>query len=84
MKCLKISNFIVEAKIASDMTYEGALVLAMKSENDTYMLYKKLSTIANNPNIKALFNVLAQEEAKYKFRFEMEYDEYVYKENYFF
>ena len=41
----------------------------------------KLSDIAPNDNLKKLFKNLAIEEAKHKLKFEIEYDDVIYKEN---
>ena len=63
------------------MTYQEALILAMKREKAAYKLYMKLSEIAPNDNLKKVFKGLAIEEAKHKLKFEIEYDDVIYKEN---
>lgn len=78
---LKISDYIVRAEPTSNMTYEQALVLAMKREKAAFKLYMKLSEQSNSPEFKQLFLGLAQEESRHKLRFELEYDEYVLREN---
>ena len=70
-----------EVSPSSDMAYQDALIIAMKAEKEAYILYTKLAEAAENEEIKTLLLQLAQEEAKHKLRFEMEYDEYVLKEN---
>ena len=61
------------------MSYQEALILAMKREKTAYKLYMKLSEMAPNDELKKVFKGLAVEEAKHKF--EIEYDDVVYKEN---
>ncbi len=78
---LKISDYVVRAEPTANMTYEQALVLAMKREKAAFKLYMKLSEQANSPEFKQLFLGLAQEESRHKLRFELEYDEYVLREN---
>jgi rubrerythrin len=78
---LKISDYIVRTESTADMTYEQALVLAMKREKAAFKLYLKLSEVAPDSSFKNLFLGLAQEESRHKLRFELEYDEYVLKEN---
>lgn len=78
---LKISEYIVDVVPSPDMTYEDALVLAMKKEKAAYKLYLKLSETAPNDMLKKLFTFLANEEAKHKIRFEIEYDDNVLREN---
>jgi rubrerythrin len=40
-----------------------------------------LADATDNAAVRDLFLVLAQEEAKHKLRFELEYDEHILKEN---
>jgi rubrerythrin len=40
-----------------------------------------LSERAENEEMRELFQMLAQEESKHKLRFELEYDDYVLREN---
>ena len=78
---LKISDYTVDVFPGPNMTYADALVLAMKKEKAAFRLYLDLAALAPNEEIKNIFNALAQEEAKHKLRFELEYDEFVLKEN---
>jgi len=78
---LKIGDYLVSSKASSNMSYQEALILAMKREKAAYKLYMKLSEIAPNSNLKELFKNLAMEEAKHKLKFEIEYDEVIYKDN---
>jgi len=78
---LKISDYIVKAKPTPDMSYQEALILAMNKEKAAFKLYLGLSEKAPNNDLKNLFLMLAQEESKHKLRFELEYDDYILKEN---
>ena len=78
---LKISDYLVISKSSGKMSYQESLILAMKREKAAYKLYMKLSDIAPNDNLKKLFKNLAIEEAKHKLKFEIEYDDVIYKEN---
>lgn len=78
---LKISDYVVSVKPTPNMTYEDALVLAMKKEKAAFKLYSNLAAKAPNQAMKDLFHGLAQEEAKHKLRFEVEYDDNVMSEN---
>ena len=53
----------------------------MKKEKAAYRLYTHLAGVAGDKNLSKTFLGLAQEEAKHKLRFEIEYDEVVLKEN---
>ena len=63
------------------MDYQEALVLAMSQEKAAFKLYSKLAERSPNEQFKSLFLSLAQEEAKHKLRFELEYDEFVLRDN---
>ena len=78
---LKIVDFLVNVKPSPGMTYQDALVVAMSKEKAAFKLYLALSERAPNKQMKDLFLSLAQEESRHKLRFELEYDEYVYREN---
>lgn len=78
---LRISDYIVNVKPTPDMSYQDALVLAMSKEKAAFRLYSNLAKYAPTQDMKALFLSLAQEESKHKLRFELEYDEFVLKDN---
>jgi len=78
---LKIGDHLVEVTLSKDSTFQDALVVAMKAEKAAFRLYTELAEAADKPETKDLFSSLAQEEARHKLRFEIEYDQYTYKEN---
>jgi rubrerythrin len=78
---LKIADYIVSKVNTADMSYQDALILAMKKEKSAFKLYLELSNRAKDTQMKNLFLSLAQEESKHKLRFELEYDEFVLREN---
>jgi rubrerythrin len=53
----------------------------MKEEKAAFRLYTDLAERTPDPAIRQTFLSLAQEEAKHKLRFEIEYDDYILKEN---
>jgi len=78
---LKIAEYLVDVKPSANMTYQDALILAMKKEKAAFRMYTTLAEKADDLSVKALFFNLAQEESKHKLRFELEYDDYILKEN---
>ena len=78
---LKIGDYLVEQKPSASMDYQSALILAMKQEKAAFRLYTDLAASADDGEIRELFLGLAQEEAKHKLRFEVEYDEDFLREN---
>ncbi len=78
---LKIADYTVDITPKPDMRYDEALVVAMKKEKAAFRLYNDLANKAHSEEMKNLFLSLAQEESKHKLRFELEYDEFVMREN---
>ena len=78
---LKISDYLVPGKPAPNMTYQDALILAMNKEKAAFKLYMNLHSKVEDSNLKNVFLSLAQEESKHKLRFELEYDDYILREN---
>jgi rubrerythrin len=78
---LKIGDYLVEAEPKADMDYQAALVLAMQKEKKASKMYSDMAEAADDPELESLFLGLAQEEAKHKLRFEVEYDDQILQEN---
>lgn len=78
---LKIADYLVDVVPSGDMDYQSALVLAMKKEKKAFQMYSDLASSTDDENLKQTFLGLAQEEAKHKLRFEVEYDDFVMTEN---
>ncbi len=78
---LKIADYLVDVEPSATLTYQNALILAMKKEKMAFQLYTDLAAETEDPEVKAIFEGLAQEEAKHKLRFEVEYDDMILTEN---
>lgn len=78
---LKIADYSVDVKISPKMDYQDALTIAMKKEKAAYRMYSDLAETTGQKTLKNLFLKLAQEEAKHKLKFEVEYDEFVMQDN---
>jgi rubrerythrin len=74
---LKITETLVQPDVSSSMTYQEALLFAMKSEKVAYKLYMDLAAMTAGSAFADVFHSLALEEAKHKLRFEVEYDDHV-------
>ncbi len=77
---LKIADYLVDVDQQGELNYQQALILAMKKEKAAFRLYTELAEAAEDKGLKDLLTALAQEEAKHKLRFEIEYDENVLSE----
>lgn len=72
---LRVSDYVVDVEPRVDMDYQQALILAMKKEKAAFKFYLQLAEMCNSPDVKRVFQILAQEEAQHKLRFEVEYDD---------
>lgn len=78
---LRISDYLVDAEPNPDLSYQDALIVAMKKEKAAFTMYTNLAATTPELDIQELFLGLAQEEANHKLRFEIEYDQEVMREN---
>lgn len=78
---LKIADYLVDIEPGPNMTYQEALIIAMQAEKRAFMLYSDLANQTDDAMLKKLFLGLAQEEAKHKLRFEIEYDDNIMTDN---
>ncbi len=78
---LKIGDYLVDVETSKDMDYQQALIVAMKKEKAAFRLYSDLAAQTDDSNLRTMLMSLAQEEAKHKLRFELEYDENFLPEN---
>ena len=78
---LKISDYLVEVDESDDISYQDALIIAMKRERAAYQLYSDMAEKVPESHLKEVLAGLAKEEAKHKLFFESEYDERVLTDN---
>jgi rubrerythrin len=77
---LGIADHAVDVEPSADLDFQGALLLAMKEEKAAFAMYTKLAEATDDEELRGTLLALAQEEAKHKLRFEIEYDEHVLTE----
>lgn len=78
---LGIADYVAKAPVFPDMSYQIALITAMRREKAAYKLYMDLSILVEESALKDTFSALAREEANHKLRFELEYDDHILIEN---
>jgi len=78
---LKIGDYLVDVAPSASVTYQDALILAMKREKAAFQLYTDLAAQTSDAEVKQIFDSLAREEANHKLRFEVEYDDVILTEN---
>jgi rubrerythrin len=77
---LKVADYLVDVAPTDNMGYEDALVVAMKMEKRAFQLYTDMAAKAEDDAIRHSLLALANEEAKHKLHFEIQYDDSL-KEN---
>ena len=78
---LKVSDYLVEVDASANISYQDALIFAMKRERAAFQLYKDMAEKVQDTNLKQIFFGLAKEESKHKLFFETEYEERVLRHN---
>lgn len=74
---LKISDYLVDMEGVENLSYQDALIIAMKREKAAFELYVKMASELPEGNLKEIIRGLAVEESKHKLYFETQYDDYV-------
>lgn len=75
MNNLYVHDYEISLGNASELKYSEALVVAMRKARASLMLYMDIASKTPNNEIKSVFSRLANEEAKHKRGFEIEYNE---------
>jgi rubrerythrin len=79
---LKIGDYLVDVDTSrDDLSYQEALIVAMKEEKAAFRLYSDLAARTDDATVKEALLMLAQEEARHKLRFEIEYDDNILTEH---
>ena len=78
---LKIFDYLVEVDATENISYQDALIVAMKRERAAFQLYSDMAAKVPESHLKEVLQGLAKEEAKHKLFFESEYDERVLQDN---
>jgi len=78
---LRFSDYLQDISPSEDLTYQQALILAIKREKEAYNLYSSLAKISKDAKLVSIFNSLANMEAGHKMRLEIEYDDFIFTEN---
>ncbi|MBE7446033.1 MAG: ferritin family protein [Planctomycetia bacterium] len=76
---LHITEYLVDKDISDVKDFQDVLVVAMKKEQKSYNFYVSMAKSTDNPEMKNLCKILAQEELKHKHKLELYYDDNVYQ-----
>jgi rubrerythrin len=76
---MKRSDYLVDLTYEKNMPYADMLRLAMKREEKALALYNRLEKESDREDLRNIFKMLRQEEAKHKLALETLYDDYMAK-----
>ncbi len=76
---LHITEYLVDKDISEVKDFQDVLIVAMKKEQKSYNFYVGMAKSTDNPEMKNLCKILAQEELKHKHKLELYYDDNVYQ-----
>lgn len=79
-KGLGMGELMEDILYSSDMSYADLLQMAIKNEEKSQHLYNSMAQMVNEPKLKKLLLILAQEESTHKERLEKIYDEEILKD----
>ncbi len=74
---LKISDYLVEEPLGSEMNFQELLIFAAKKEKKAAELYHDLAKKSEIKEQKKLFEFLSKQEKTHKLRLELEYEKHV-------
>ncbi|MFZ0447765.1 MAG: ferritin family protein [Desulfatiglandaceae bacterium] len=74
---MKRSDYLVDLTYEKNMAYADMLRLAMKREEKALALYRHLEKETDKEDLRNIFKMLRQEEAKHKLALETLYDDYM-------
>lgn len=70
-------DYMVDMSKIMQMDYEDLLILAMTKEKESFRFYVDLLSTIRNRSLRDVLMELAEEEARHKIRFEIQYDMYI-------
>ncbi|MBM4054558.1 MAG: hypothetical protein FJ264_07790 [Planctomycetes bacterium] len=78
---LHITEFLVDKDVSEIKDFQDVLIIAMKKEQKAYNFYVSMAQSTENPEMRKMCKILAQEELKHKHKLETAYDDMVFSEN---
>ena len=79
LETLGITKHLKSVKVDRNLDMGKALQLAMREEKAAFIMYFKLAEMTKDRDMRLTLLALAEEEAKHKLRFEIEYEEYLFE-----
>ena len=78
---LLVSDYLEPVAPGPGMSFQDALIVAMKREQVAVKLYTDVASVSVNPKVKEALSTMAREEAAHKHKLEEEYEIEFRKEN---
>lgn len=77
---LKITDNLVKVPLSPGADYAQILTFAAQREKTTHDFYVQLAQKFKGTKLSSIFNTLAKEELRHKYKLEVEYDDIILKE----
>jgi len=74
-------DYMLDISRITNMDYEELLILAMAKEKEAFRFYMELYAMTKKSSFRQILMEMAEEEARHKLRFEIQYDFYVSHKN---
>jgi rubrerythrin len=74
---IKPLDYMVDLSKVMNLNYEDLLILAMAKEKEAFRFYLELYSMTDKQEFREVLLEMAEEEARHKLRFEIQYDLYV-------
>jgi rubrerythrin len=78
---LHLTDYFIDPIPSREMSYQEALLLAVRREKDAIAMYRRLSQVYADSGLRPVFDALAEEEQKHKLKLESIYDDAFMKED---
>ena len=76
---LHLSDHLEPGELSPDADYQDVLLMAARREKGAYEFYRTMAGLVDEPLVKSVFEMLANEELRHKYEVEKTYEEVVYK-----
>ena len=74
ISAIEAGDYLVAGEVREDMDYKDVLVLGMQKEKASFRLYIDLSSLVEDGQQREILLEIAEEEARHKMQFEIEFD----------
>jgi rubrerythrin len=75
------SQFLTKTKLTEETTYQDALIIALKREENSYVMFRNFYSIVKDEDLRGLFKRLMDDEIDHLKKIEAKYDKDIMSDN---